>query len=357
MSIPELVGKAQTVLGPVDASDIGITLPHEHLLIDLSIRFQPPQTVSEKARAQEPVTFENLGWVRYHPMSCVDNLQLTDENVAAKEIALFRVFGGSTVVDMTNIGIGRDPLALARISRVSGVNVVMGAGYYSEATWPSGVNPSEDEMVDEIVRDITVGVGRTGIKAGMIGEIGTEWPITDGERRSLRAAARAQKLTGAPINVHTGNSPASGLLSADILGEAGADLSRVVMSHCDGRIFDYEILKKLARKGCYVEYDSFGFEGWYERRMVWSEDNPIKCDFPNDAGRINNLMRLIDDGFVNQILISQDVCLKFQTRRYGGPGYAHILENVVPLMQKKSMTDEQIFTIIVENPKRMLSFV
>jgi len=357
VGIAELTGKAQTVLGPIGADEIGITLPHEHLLIDLSVRFQPPHTVSERARAAEPVSFENIGWVRYHPMSCADNLQLTDETMAVKEISLFHTFGGNTVVDMTNIGIGRDPEALARISRASGVNVIMGSGYYTEATWPAGVNPSEDEMVEEIVQDITTGVGRTGIRAGMIGEIGTEWPINDGERRSLRAAARAQRLTGAPINVHTGNSPASGLQSADILGEAGADLGRVIMSHCDGRIFDYEILKKLAQTGCCIEYDGFGFEGWYERRMVWSEDNPIKCDFPNDAARINNLMRLIDDGFLNQIVISQDVCLKFQTRRYGGPGYCHILENVVPLMQKKGMPDEQIRTIIVDNPRRLLSFV
>ncbi len=357
MSIPELVGKAQTVLGPIAADSMGITLPHEHLLVDLSIRFQPPQTMSERARSLEPVTFENIGWVRYHPMSCVDNLQITDENLAVREISLYRNFGGATLVEMSSIGLGRDPLALARISRASGVNVIMGSGYYSEATWPAGMNPSEDEMVEEIVRDITIGVGRTGIKAGMIGEIGTEWPIKDGERRSLRAAARAQKLTGAPINVHTGNSPASGLLCVDILEEAGADIGRVVMSHCDARIFDYEILKKLAQTGCYIEYDNFGLEGWYERRMVWSEENPIKCDFPNDAGRINNLMRLIDDGFLNQLLISQDICMKFQMRRYGGAGYAHILENVAPLMQKKGVSDEHISTMMVENPKRMLSFV
>lgn len=357
MNKTDMVGKAQTVLGTIDANELGVTLPHEHLLIDLSIRFQPPETVTERTRAAQSVSLENLGWVHYHPMSNMDNLQLTDEKLATQELLLYKNFGGNSLVDMSNIGLGRDPLALARISRATGINIIMGSGYYSEATWPGGINPNEDEMVEKIVSDITIGVGRTGIRSGMIGEIGTEWPITEGEKRSLRAAARAQKLTGSPINVHSGNSPDCPFHIIDILGNAGADISRVAISHCDTRIFDYDILVRLAKTGCHIEYDCFGFEGWYERRMVLSESNPIKCDVPNDATRINTFMKLIDDGYLSQLLMSHDICMKYRLRRYGGSGYVHILENDVPLMQSKGMTHEQIYTLLVGNPSRFLQFV
>ena len=357
MGIQGMAGKAQTVLGPIEADKIGVALPHEHLLIDLSVRFQLPKTITEKARAAEPVSLENLGWIRYHPMSNIDNLRLTDEGLAKRELALFRECGGNTIVDMSNIGFERDPLALARISRATGVNVIMGSGYMIEATWPHDTDANEDEMTERIVQEFLVGVDGTGIRPGIIGEVGSDWPLTDGERRSLRAAARAQQRTGAAINVHIGNSPDSPFRTIDILGNAGADVSRVAVSHCESRVFDYGVLKKLASLGCYVEYDSFGFEGWYQRRMVLSEENPVKCDMPNDAARIDTLMRLIDDGFVNQILVSQDVCMKFMLRSYGGGGYLHILDDVVPLMRLKGMNEEHIQTIIVANPTRLLQFV
>lgn len=175
----------------------------------------------------------------------------------------------------------------------------------------------------------------------------------------LRAAARAQKETGAPINVHPGNSPDSPFEAIEVLSNAGADISRVVMSHIDLRILtqiNHDTRVKLGRTGCYLEYDQFGYEGWYPRRMVISETNPIKADLPNDAGRINEIMALIEEGFLNQILISIDVCKKMSLCRYGGPEYAHILENVVPLMQEKGMTEDQIHTILIEKTKRMLQF-
>jgi len=354
-SIRGTVGKVLTVLGPIDADSCGVTLPHEHLLIDLSVRFETPHTTTEKARAYEPVSLDNLGWIRRHPMSNVDNLQLTDEQLAKRELALFQEWGGATIVDMSNIGFARDPLALARISRATGVNVVMGSGYMIEATWPQGMSPNEDEMTERIVRDFLEGVDATGIRPGIIGEVGADWPLTDGERRSLRAAARAQKRVGAAINVHIGNSPESPFQALDILGQAGADISRVAISHCESRIFDYAVLRQLASLGCYVEYDSFGFEGWYQRRMVLSEDDPVRCDMPNDAQRINTLMRLADDGLLSRILISHDVCMKFMLRSFGGGGYLHILEDVVPLMRAKGMTEEMIWTIVVENPRRLLT--
>jgi len=357
MGVKGLSGKVQTVLGTIDAEDLGVTLPHEHFLVDTAVRFREPKVPSEKFMAHQPVTMQNLGWIHYHPTSNLDNLQLLDEKVATSEASRYKIAGGDSVVDMTNIGLGRDPLALARISRATGLNIIMGSGYYVKETIPSEIKLTEEIITEEIVHDITVGVDNTGIRAGIIGEVGTEWPIRDIEKMSLRASAHAQKQTGAPMNIHCGNSPACPFEIIEVLDKAGADISRVVMSHIDIRIFDHDTRVQLAKAGCYLEYDCFSFEGWYQRRMVLSEDNPIKCDIPNDAERINQIMALINEGFVNQILISHDHCLKYRLWHYGGPGYAHILENVVPLMREKGMSEEHINTILIDNPKRLLQFV
>ena len=357
MGLSELVGKVQTVLGITDPEQLGITLTHEHFLVHVSVWFEEPATCSERALSHQPVSLSNLGWVRYHYWDNLDNIVLMDEEIAINEGLRFKRAGGSTVVDMTNIGMARDPLALARISRATGLNIIMGSGYYVEEAQPQGVKLTEEALTDEIVHDITVGVGNTGIRAGIIGEIGNSWPTRDRDKTLLRAVARAQKQTGAPVNIHPGRSPDSPFEIIEVLDNAGADISRVVMSHMERTISEHNNRVRLAKTGCYVEYDMFSWEGWFPRRMVLSESNPIKTDLPNDAERINQIMVLINEGFLNQILISHDMCMKHNLWHYGGPGYSHILDNVVPLMRKKGMPEETIRTILVENPKRLLQFV
>ncbi len=352
-------GRIQTVLGLIEPKDLGITLPHEHFLIDGTAWFVEPTRAGDRLLAHQPVSVHNANWVRYHPTASFDNWQLLDENVAVEEALRFRHAGGQSIVDLTSVGLGRDPEALARVSRKTGLNIIMGSGYYLEQLWPR--KPSEDEMVDEIVRDISEGVGRSGVAAGIIGEIGVESfgpsnPMPDVYRLSLRAAARAQKKTGAGINVHCGHSPESPFQIVDELGRAGADISRVAISHIDRTVFEHKTRVELAKTGCLLEYDLFSMEGWHTVRMVLSESNPVKMDLPNDAQRINEIRDLIDAGYVGQILMSHDHCMKHRLWHYGGPGFAHMLENVQPLMQAKGITDEAIRTIMVDNPRRLLTF-
>lgn len=374
MNKADLAGKIQTVLGLISPEDLGITLAHEHLLIDMRFFFKEPDAASERFMAHQPVSLENLGWVRYHFLSSLDNIRLTDEELAIREALLYKHAGGNSIVELTSIGMSRNPLGLARISRATGLNIIMGTGYYLEEAWPPNLN--EEIMAEEIIRDVTVGVGNTGIRAGIIGEVGTEmiggieagyWQNIDvdsskallGEsyKMSLRATAYAQKETGAPVNIHPGHSPALTFEIIEVLRNAGADISRVVMSHIDRTVFDHNMRVELAKTGCYLEYDAFSFEGYHPVRHVLSEENPVKCDMPNDAGRVNEIMALVNEGFINQILISHDHSTKHRLWHYGGPGYAHILKNVVPLvMREKGMTEEQIHTILVENPKRLLQF-
>src|SRR5688572_24995508 len=144
-------GKVQTVLGPIATEAMGITLPHEHLLIDFKVMFVEPAPASDKGRAWEPVSLANLGWVRQNFNSNLDNLRLTDERLAADEILLFKHAGGRTVIDPTPKTLARDPLALARIARATGLNVVMGAGYYVAASHPPDM---DRRTVDELTREM-----------------------------------------------------------------------------------------------------------------------------------------------------------------------------------------------------------
>src|SRR3989454_4162168 len=193
-----LSGKALTVLGAVDAETMGVTLPHEHLLIDFAVMFKEPAAASDKGLAYQPVSLSNVGWGRQNSTATLDNLRPLDEQRALDEIMLFRRAGGGTVVDPTNVSLSRDPLALARISRATGLNIVMGAGYYVAAAHPADMDRrSEDSIVREIVREVTVGVGDTGVRAGLIGEIGNTWPWTENEKKVVRAAVEAQRQTRA----------------------------------------------------------------------------------------------------------------------------------------------------------------
>ena len=353
MPISKFAGKAQTVLGLVEGKDLGVTLTHEHLVKDRKAGYPEPSEATDRGLACQPVSMGNLSWLRYHPFENLDNVRLLDEQEAIDEVMLFKKAGGNTIIDLTNIGLCRDPKALARISRTTGLNVIMGAGYYTAPSHsPEMSSKTEEEITEEIVRDITIGVGDSGICAGIIGETGGSWPLQDNEKKVMRAAAHAQQLTGASINIHPGRKTEAPLEIVEILDDAGADLSRVIMSHIDVRIRDHSRRCELAKTGCYLEYDVFGWEGHFPLYLTAD-----LLDVPNDTQRIYEIRQLIDEGYLNQILISHDISVKSKRVCYGGWGYAHISNYVVPMMLKRGLTQEQINIIMVENPKRMLCFV
>jgi len=342
-------GMAQTVTGPVRPEELGPTSTHEHLLIDFTCMFNPPAEASERFKAFQPLSLENLAWASYDPFRNLDNLLLLDEETAIHEAALYKRAGGGTIVDVTTIGIGRDPAALARISRATGVKIVTGAGYYVDAAHPEGMDDKTDQdIAEEMIADITTGVGDTQVKAGIIGELGCTWPLTDNEYKVLRAGARAQRETGAAILIHPGRNEEAPAEILDVLAEAGADLGRVVIGHLERTIPDVEAVIELAERGCYLEYDLFGWETSYY---------PLShVDMPNDAQRIGYVIKLIEAGLGERVLIAQDICFNHRLTKYGGLGYGHILTNIVPRMREKGITDEDLHTILVDNPARILAF-
>ncbi len=346
-----LAGKALTVLGPVDAETMGVTLPHEHLLIDFAVMFREPSSASEKGLAYQPVSLSNVGWVRQHFNANLDNLRLLDEETAQDEIMLFRRAGGQTVVDPTNVSLSRDPLALARISRATDLNIVMGTGYYVAAAHPADMDGrSEESIVDEIVRELTVGVGDTGVRAGLIGEIGNTWPWTDNEKKVVRAAVEAQRRTGAPLMIHPGRDEQAPMQLVELIAKQGGDLRRTVMCHIERTIADERHLDDLAATGIWLEYDLFGLENSY---YPYNPD----FDMPNDGGRMAQILRLMARGHVSQILMSHDIAYKSSLTKYGGYGYHHLLVNVVPRLRRKGVDAAALRRLLVDNPRRAFTFV
>jgi phosphotriesterase-related protein len=344
-------GFAQTVLGPVAPESLGLTLPHEHLLIDLSFLFRPPAPGEALGHELAPVALDNLYDVNYDWFSSLDNLTLTDEAAAVDEARLFHRAGGRTLVDPTTAGIGRNPRALQRIARATGLHVIMGSGFYTEPAHPPGLAAAtEDALAREIVHDVTAGVGDTGVRAGLIGEIGCSWPWTPAERKSLRAAAAAARETGAPLMIHPGRDPRAPEAHLEEVRRTGLDPGRVIVAHIERTIAgDLDRLRTIVDAGSYVEYDLFGVE---ISHFPWGGP-----EMPNDAERMRQIVWLVERGYGRQVLLSHDVCFKIRLARYGGTGLAHIPRRIVPRLRQRGLSEPDIRALVVENPARALTFV
>jgi phosphotriesterase-related protein len=339
----ELKGKIQTVLGLIEPDELGFTQTHEHLIVNLI-----PEALREYYKG-EPITLENVGYFKRNWLSNPYNMVLDSETDAINELKRFKSSGGSAIVEVSPIAAGRDPEAFARISRATGVHVIMGTSYYNAAFHPPDIAKlSENDIAEIFLNEIFRGANATGIKAGIIGEIALDWPAYESEMRVLRAGAIAQKQSGASLNIHPGRSHESPLDAIRIVKQAGGKPERTVISHVERTLMNLDDMLRLADTGCYLEFDLFGQEASYY---------PLSdIDMPNDAMRIDYIIELIKRGFGDKILVSLDVCHKTQLSKYGGDGYNHILDNVLPIMRRKGMNGADIDAITVGNPAKMLAF-
>ncbi len=306
----------QTVLGPIEPDALGFTLPHEHTQIAL-----------------------------WHIEGRWDYWQLTrDQPLILEELGRFRAVGGSGLVDLTLPGVGRDPVWLKGLAEASGLHLVMGSGWYRSAYYPPEARIERravDDLADDLVGEFTDGVGSTGIRPGIIGEIGTDKPwVSPGEERVHRAAARAATRTGMAITTHAVMSPV-GLDQLRIFEEERADLSRVVIGHADS----YPVLDhclEVLRRGANLEFDFLGMAFTPAER--------------HGEGRIVELVcELLARGHANRILLSQDVCHDSQLTRYEGRGYAYLAETFLPRLRAAGVTAAEIETMTVVNPRRLLT--
>jgi phosphotriesterase-related protein len=329
-SIPNLAGKVMTVAGPIDPSTLGQTLSHEHIFIDFKAPppMVPPVTGVSVLKGPQPAGGRGGG--------------LTDFDESLAEIQEFKKIGGGTIVDVTNFGLTRDPEALLRVSKESGLNVVMGAGWYQKALHPPDMaERTVEELTAIVVRDVTVGVQGTSIRSGIIGEVGVNGkPLEANELKSIRASARAARITGAPMMLHSFATNDEMMTVLDVIASEGVELSRVVMGHTGGK--DMEYLKRLFQRGVFVEWDYMG-----------------QAPLPPaaDAQRIESIAAAINAGYADHVLLAHDVCTKAQLKRNGGGGYTYISEVILPGLKAKGIRDETIRGIMVDNPRRVLTFV
>lgn len=307
---------AQTVLGPIDPATLGVTLPHEHTQIAL-----------------------------WHVEGRWDYWQLTrDAELIASELAMFRAAGGASIVDLTLPGVGRDPRWLQDVARTTGLNVIMGCGWYRTAYYPPELlvdRRSVDSLADALVREIEDGVGETGVRPGIIGEIGTDKPwLSAQEERVHRAAARAARRTGLALTTHAVLSPV-GLEQLAVFEAEGADPTRVVIGHADSYPHLDHYLA-IVERGTSVEFDFLGMSFTPAER--------------HGEGRVVELLcELLARGHVERVLLSQDVCHDSQLRRYGGNGYAYLATSFLPRLREAGVSDAEIETMTVANPRRLLT--
>ncbi len=340
----------QTVTGVVGKSDLGITTPHEHVFIELTAFFEEHYVEDCESPATAYVTMDKLGILNRDPYAIRDNLSMLDYETQKREILRFKKAGGKTIVDATLPGIGRDPEMLKKISEATGLNIVMGTGYYVYSTHPEEMKTmTESEIAELMIKEIEDGVGDTGIKAGVIGEIGISEVFNEEERRVLRASAIAHKKTGTKILVHINPWTTNGLEATKILLDEGVEPKNIAISHIDVTN-DEDYIYKLLEMGVYVEFDNFGKE-YYVDREVRNEGYGL---FVHDTERVALIKKMIDDGYKSQILLSCDVCLKTCLRTYGGWGYDHVLKNIVPMMEDEGISNEDINLMLIDNPANFL---
>jgi phosphotriesterase-related protein len=335
----------QTVRGPISPQDLGLTLAHEHLLLDLRVLWDEPQSEERRLLATAPITpTARADWIS-NPYESLDNLCLDDEAAAASELSLFAEAGGRGLIDLTVEGLGPQPLALRRISERTGVQIVAGVGLYRALAHPEWVAAaSVEELAARFVRAIREGFDGTDVRAGVLGELGTSSPIQAEEIKVLRAAARAHFETGVAINVHPVIFHREGPRILDVLQAEGVDLRRVALSHTDEQS-DYDYHCSLAVRGAWLSFDTLGSE------EVFSPDQRE----PTDEERMAALLRLLEAGWAGQILLSQDVCTKLQLTRFGGRGYAHVLRTIVPRLRQAGVEEATIHELLVDNPRRYLT--
>lgn len=297
-----------TVTGAVNGRDLGFTLPHEHVFLNL---------------------------MREHRATGL----LHDPRLMERELRDFQAAGGTTLVECTNMGLGRDPAALRAMAEATGLNIVMGCGLYRDPyidrRWTD--ERSIDEIAEVIVRDLTEGADDTSVRAGIIGEIGADqWYVSALEERSFRAAARAHLETGITVTTHASRWPV-GRAQLEILMNEGVDPSRVIVGHTDTvPIIEYH--EELAELGAWVQYDSIRGQSSYDTEI-----------------RLGYVLHMIRGGHVERLLLSQDVCNRTHLSAGGGTGYSYIARTFLDLLRDKGVSEDEVRLMTVDNPRRALT--
>lgn len=305
------IGKIRTVLIDIKPEDLGFTYAHEHLIC------HPPKCVIEKDH----------------------DLELSEVEKAVEELRYFYNAGGRGVVEGTAINYGREPEKLKYIALQVAVHIIATTGFVKGPYYPDWIRDKTiDDLAEVFVREINEGIGKTGIKAGQIKAGSSYNVITEQEETIMRAAGRAQKVTGAPMFVHT-ESGTMGLEDLAILKQEGADLSKVAIGHAD-RNPDYYYHLAILRTGAFIEFDSIG-----------------KVKYHPESVTIDLIKNILGQGYIDKLLISGDMGRKSYLKSYGGgPGFEYIITKFTQRIIAEHFLEKVIPNIFIENPAKWLQF-
>ncbi len=322
--------QVNTVLGPVQPDDLGITLVHEH------------------------ICYGYPGWEGAETLFPFDREAIVNNGV--KTLKQLKELGVSTYVDATAADQGRFPEILKEISEKSGVNIVCSTGYYFEeeggsAYWNfhRSLGDISEDLYLLFLKEVTEGIGQTGIKAGVIKVGSSKGEITDYEKLMFEAAAKVQKETGVPIITHTSEGT-MGPEQAKLLVDAGADPKKIQIGHMSDNL-DLKYQEETLKYGVYVSWDRMGLQGL------------VGC--PMDEQRYGTLATLIEKGYGDKIMLSHDYIITWIGRPLHLPEQAlplianwhptHLFKNIIPALKQRNVSDEQIDTIIRRNPMNLFS--
>ncbi|MDQ3549477.1 MAG: hypothetical protein M3439_11740 [Chloroflexota bacterium] len=312
----------RTVLGDIPSDTLGICLPHEHIWCDQALAPRP----------------ELFGLSR----STASWMKLDDEERMLAELIAYKQAGGSAIVEVTCDGWGRDLDVLARLSDAAQIHIIATAGFYIEPCMPAfvaewSVEQLADHLTREIERATDDGLRRCGVLKSAVHRARVEGL----ELKGLRAVAVAQQRTGVAITTHTTGGRRQeipggtiGLQQLAILKDEGVDPTRLIIGHVDERP-DIDVLDRLASEGCYIQFDVIGKQHWLL-----------------DTTRADLVHALIQRGYLHHLLLSHDRNRDHEMRYGGGTGYCYIFEQFLPLLRARSVTDEEIRIMMVENPAR-----
>lgn len=320
-----------SVRGPISANELGTTLVHEHFIFGYP-GFQGDITCGPFDREAAFKT-------------CVDTVEEVKN------------YGLKTVIDATPNDCGRDPEFLRDVAEKTGINIICSSGFYYEGEGApayfkqrSGMSDINPEVYEMMKKEVTDGIGNTGIKAGVFKLASSKGQITDYETVFFKAAARVSKEEGIPIITHT-QEGTMGPEQAALLISEGADPRRIMIGHIGGST-DIGYFLKVLDQGAYISFDRLGLQGI------------VGC--PMDSTLVACIIGLIGAGYADRIMLSHDFILHWLGRPLAFPeaalalvadwNWSHVFKDIVPLLKQGGVSDEQINMMLVENPQRFLGF-
>ena len=341
------LARVNTVCGPIAATDLGMTLMHEHLVVDWTKRMGEPPEAEARQRYHARVDASMHWLLADNPACCLDNARFDDVESMVAELGNFSAAGGRTIVECSNADIGRDPLALREISKKSGLNIIMGSGWYVHAFHdPEQADLSVDELCARLISEFENGAGDTGIKPGIIGEIGVSPLFTEGERVRLRAAARAQRQLKVPMLIHMPGwqRRAHEVLDIVLDGE-GVAPEAVALCHMDPSGEDVEYQRAVAARGVWLEFDMIGMPNYY----------PGEGQSPSPDQTAKAIAGLVKDGHAPRILLSHDLATKSMWTRNGGNGVGYIPRLFLSRLERHGVALSVAADMMTVNPFQLFA--